>query len=166
MTISEDLQEVDRLKSLRKTAGGLQAFNELLLSLKKFPQSAELNYLAASICDVERTENEAVPFYLKSLELGLSGNSRRDAYLGLASTYRCLGNYPKSKEIFMKGIEEFPSYRPYYVFLALTENNLGNPETSIKLLLEQIIDTTSDQDIKSYERALRFYSTRLKEIFE
>ncbi|WP_246321240.1 tetratricopeptide repeat protein [Paenibacillus germinis] len=40
---------------------------------------------------------EAVPFYKKSLELGLSGEERQGAYLGLGSTYRTLGMYDHSK---------------------------------------------------------------------
>jgi RimJ/RimL family protein N-acetyltransferase/catechol 2,3-dioxygenase-like lactoylglutathione lyase family enzyme len=163
---SEVFKEVQKIKFLRKSGDSAGAFESVLNAIKSYPQSADLNYLAASICDAERTEAEAVPFYLKALELGLNGQDRRDALLGLASTYRSLGEYEKSKNTFNLGIQEFPEYRPFYVFLALTQFNLNSSAESIRLLLEQLIETSSDQEIKSYERALKFYSTRLNEVFE
>jgi tetratricopeptide (TPR) repeat protein len=113
-----------------------------------------------------RTEKEAVPFYLKALHLGIKGKDRQETFLGLASTYRSLGQYDESKHTFLRGISEFPDYRPFYVFLALTEFNLNNPESSIKLLLDQLTQTTCDHEIKIYQKALNFYSTRLNEVFE
>ena len=163
---SETFREIQKINSLRKSGDSTGTFEAVLQAIKHYPQSAGLNYLAASICDGERTETEAVPFYLKSLELGLSGQDRRDALLGLASTYRSLGEYEKSRDTFQLGIKEFPAYRPYYVFLALTQFNLKNSPDAIRLLLEQLIETSSDFEIKSYERALKFYSTRLDEVFE
>lgn len=159
-------KEIQKAKSLRKAGASAEAFAAVQNALKVHPRSAELNYLAASICDAERTKAEAVPFYLQSLELGLKGHDRRDALLGLASTYRSLGEYEKSKKTFEMGIIEFPQYHPYNVFLALTEFNLNRPEEAIKILLDVLIQTTADQEIRSYERALKFYSTRLKEVFE
>ena len=161
-----EYESLQKIKNLRTQGKAEEAFKSVQEALIKYPKSAELNYLAASICDAFRTEEEAILFYLKSFELGLSGQSRRDAFLGLASTYRSLGKYPESKKYFEQGISEFPDYKPYYVFLALTENNLGNADAAIKLLLEQLLATSNDKSIISYKRALEFYSTRLKEVFE
>ena len=163
---SESFEEIQKIKMFRHSANPDAAFKAVQDALKKYPQNAELNYLAACICDADRTENEAVPYYLRALELNLNSNDKRGAYLGLASTYRSLGKYAESKRIFLLGINEFPEYRPYYVFLALTEFNLSNSAESIKLLLHQLIETTNDQEISAFQRALRFYSTRLSEVFE
>lgn len=159
-------KDIQKAKYLRKSGDAVGAFEVVQMALKDHSQSADLNYLAACICDADRTEIEAVTYYLKALELGLKGHDRRDALLGLGSTYRSLGEYTKSKEIFEAGIKEFPQYHPYFVFLALTEFNLQQPEQTVKILLDQLVETTSDQEIRSYERALRFYSTRLNEVFE
>jgi RimJ/RimL family protein N-acetyltransferase len=160
------IKDIEKVKSLLDSEEPIAAFEKVQTALKEHPQDADLNYLAACICDGYRTEAEAIPFYLKSLELGLKGTDRRDAFLGLASTYRSLGQYENSKKTFEVGIKEFPLYRPYSVFLALTEFNLNNSAGAIKLLLDQILETTSNQEILSYERALKFYSTRLNEVFE
>lgn len=45
----------------------------------------------------------------------------------------------------------------------ITLYNLGKAEESVSQLLIQLIDTTSDASIKSYDRALRFYSDKLNE---
>lgn len=162
----EEFTEIQKIRSFLKAGDANAAFDSAQSALKKFSQSPELHYLAANICDGYRTETEAVSFYVKALELGLKNQDRRNALLGLASTYRSLGQYENAKKTFEMGIKDFPNYRPYYVFLALTEFNLNHTESAMKLLLDQIMETTSDQEIRSYEKALKFYSTRLREVFD
>jgi tRNA-Thr(GGU) m(6)t(6)A37 methyltransferase TsaA len=157
---------LQKITSLLREAQIDQAFAETQVAIARFPMSPHLHYKAASICDAYRTENEAVPYYLRALELGLQGRDRRDALLGLASTYRSLGKYEESKKNFEMGIREFPEYRPYQIFLALTEFNLKQYDECVRRLLEQLIDTTADQEIRAYQKALKFYSTRLNEIFD
>lgn len=159
-------KEIQRIQHLRSSKKSEEAFAELLMAIETHPTSADLFYLAACICDGERTEKEAVPFYLKALDLGLHGVDRRGAYLGLGSTYRSLGMYEESKAVFERAQKEFSDYRPFAVFLALTEYNLGNFPAAIKLLLDVLLHTTNDQEVRAYGRALEFYSTRLNEVFE
>jgi len=158
--------EIGKIRKLKRDGQAGLAYEQVIALIQKYPQHAGLQYMAASICDSDRTETEAVPFYVKALELGLSGVERRDAYLGLASTYRSLGQYQMSQETFLRGLQDFPSYRPYQVFLALTEYNLKRVDKSVSLLLKELVATTIDTDIKSYQRALLFYADRLEEIFE
>ena len=157
---------IQQIKKLLQNQHLDDAFNEVGRALQEYPRSASLSYFAACFCDRHRTEAEAVTFYLKALSLGLQGQDRRDAYLGLGSTYRSLGEYQKSADVFAQGMKEFPEYRPYRVFLALTEFNLNQPDKSIERLLIELIDTTKDADIRGYERALRFYSNKLQHVFE
>lgn len=163
---ASEYSSLRQIKDLLKNKKADDAFTETKNALKTFPLSASLHYLAACICDGYRTENEAVDYYLKSLELGLTGFEKRDAYLGLGSTYRSLGEYEKSAEIFTRGMQEFPDYRPYRVFLALTEYNLKKPAKSIERLLLELIETTNDLEIQGYQRALRFYSDKLDQTFD
>jgi RimJ/RimL family protein N-acetyltransferase len=158
--------EISQIKNMRRGGKHEEAFEATLKAIEKHPLHAGLQYLAASICDGSRTEAEAVPFYLKALELGLPKFEKRDALLGLGSTYRSLGEYEKSKKIFEQGIQEYPNYRAYRVFLAMTEYNLKNSEKAVSLLLKELIATTSDTGTKSYHRALEFYADRLNEVFE
>ena len=52
------------------------------------------------------------------------------------------------------------------VFRALTLHNLGKSESAIEQILIQLLDTTEDISIKSYEKALRFYSDKLTETWK
>lgn len=88
---------------------------------------------------------------------------RAGAILGPGSTYRCLGEYEKSLKVFDKAISEFPDNRILRVFRSSTLYNLGRAEESVRQLLVHLLDTTSDDNIKSYDRALRFYSDKLNE---
>ena len=103
--------------------------------------------------------------YEKAISNGLI-EDRSGAILGLGSTYRCLGEYEKSLVTLDQGIQEFPENRVLKVFRALTLYNLGKSEESVNQLLIQLIDTTSDASIKSYDKALRFYSDKLNQTWK
>jgi tetratricopeptide (TPR) repeat protein len=69
---------------------------QLLLDLRsKFPEDAQVNYQCAWVHDLLGLEREAIPFYEKAIETGLSGDDLKSALLGMGSTYRCTGEYQK-----------------------------------------------------------------------
>lgn len=75
--------------------------NQLLLKLvKEYPDDALVNYQCAWSFDVLGEELKAVPYYEKAITQGLSGTDLEGAFLGLGSTYRTLGEYEKSKNVF------------------------------------------------------------------
>lgn len=85
---------------LRKK-GLLQESNELIITLvKKNPENPLLNYQCAWSFDVLGLEHEAVPYYEKAIQMGLSEEDLKGAYVGLGSTLRTIGEYAKSKEVF------------------------------------------------------------------
>ncbi len=154
------LIEAIELRKKNKPDDALVILRNLIQS---FPKDPNVNYQMAWTCDFMGKESEAVPYYETAIANGLTGEDRRGAMLGLASTYRCLGEYEKSLQLFDKAIAEFPDYRPLKVFRALTLFNVGKFHHSVGELLVQLLDTTSDDEIKAYERALRFYSDKLDE---
>jgi tetratricopeptide (TPR) repeat protein len=108
---------------------------------------------------------EAVPFYVKAVAGDLSDEERRGALLGLGSTYRALGEYPEAVEVLGQGVSEFPADRAMQTFLALALYNIGEHRQAVDLLLKHLVETTSDPGIRSYEKALRFYTGRLDEVW-
>lgn len=88
------------------------------------------------------------------------------AILGLGSTYRTLGKYEKSQEIFLKGIELFPNNRAIQVFYSMTLYNLNEHNKVMELLLNCLIETTSDQDILGYKKAINFYYDKLDKVWD
>jgi tetratricopeptide (TPR) repeat protein len=147
---------------LRKNNRPEEAIGILQILLQSHPNDPDINYQMAWTCDFMGKESEAVPFYERAIENGLR-EGRPGALLGLGSTYRCLGEYERSLRVFNQAVQEFPEDRALKVFRALTLYNLGKAEESVSQLLIQLIDTTSDTSIKSYDRALRFYSDKLNE---
>lgn len=79
-----------------------------LRELKNNPESAELHYFAAWAHDALGKEDPAIPFYEKALALGLPDADRKEAYIGLGSTYRITGQPEKASLLFQKALQEFP----------------------------------------------------------
>lgn len=136
---------------------------EILLALKlEAANDADWNYQVAWTYDRLGQEGAAVPYYECALANGLQ-EDRAGAYLGLGSTYRCLGEYEKSAAVFEKACAEFPNDRALKVFYALTLFNLNRADACTDILLTQLLDTTDDNEIKKYDRALRFYKDKLNQ---
>ncbi|AWB45257.1 hypothetical protein DCC85_14160 [Paenibacillus sp. CAA11] len=146
--------------------GNLKESNELLITMvKESPNDAYINYQCAWSFDVLGEEMKAVPFYENAINLGLDGKDLEGALLGLGSTYRTLGEYEKSKSTFSKGMELFPGNKAIQVFYSMTLYNLKEHNSAMKLLLNCLIDTTTDKEILSYKKAISFYSDKLDEIW-
>ena len=158
-------KEMTKAIELRKN-GKLKESNELLLTLvKESPNDAYTNYQCAWSYDVLGKEMKAVPFYENAINLGLNGKDLEGALLGLGSTYRSLGEYEKSKSTFSKGMELFPDNRAIQVFYSMTLYNLKEYSTAMELLLKCMIETTADNEILSYKKAIEYYSNKLDEVW-
>ncbi|MGE0171344.1 MAG: tetratricopeptide repeat protein [Oligoflexales bacterium] len=155
--------EIAQVAELRLANQPEKAITILADLLHKHPLDPEINYQMAWTHDFMGKEREAVPYYETAIANGLSGEDRKGAMLGLGSTFRCLGEYRKSLEVFDRAVFEFPDDRALKVFRALTLHNLGKSEDAVSHLLLELLDSTSDSSIKSYARALRFYSDKLSE---
>ncbi|MBD3109290.1 tetratricopeptide repeat protein [Bacillus sp. AGMB 02131] len=141
--------------------------NQILLNLvEEYPDDAFVNYQCAWSFDVLGEESKAVPYYEEAIKQGLSGKDLEGAILGLGSTYRTLGEYEKSKSIFLKGIEFFPNNKAIQAFYSMTLYNLNENNKAMEILLKLLIDTTTDSEILSYKKAIFFYSDKLDEIWK
>ncbi|MEC1520721.1 tetratricopeptide repeat protein [Neobacillus niacini] len=136
--------------------------NELLQKVvEEFPKDPYVNYQCAWSFDLLGKETEAIPYYEKAIDLGLSGKDLEGALLGLGSSYRTIGEYAKSKSVFQKGLDVFPNNRALKVFYSMTLYNLKEHDTAMEILLTSLIETTADEDILHYKRAIQFYSDKL-----
>ena len=129
----------------------------------EFPNDAQVNLQYAWIHDLLGLEREAIPFYESAVKFGLSGDDLQSALLGMGSTYRCIGEYQKAKETFLRALELFPEKHEFKVFLAMTYYNLKEHSKAMELLLVNLVETSKDEGILSYERAIRFYADKLDE---
>ena len=88
----------------------------------------------------------------------------REAWLGLGSTYRALGKYPASLRAFDDGLAEFPQANELRLFRAMTLYNLDEGKRAMADLLLLLAETSSDPDIRGYQRAIRHYAADLNHI--
>ena len=154
---------IDKGIELRKK-GKLIESNSFFIELaKKYPKDAIVQYQCAWSFDVLEKETEAIDYYEKAIELGLPDNDLKEAILGLGSTYRSIGEYEKSKQTFEKGISLFND-NSLKVFYAMTLYNNGELSKSMDILLNIIADTTNDETILAYKKAIKFYSGKLDEV--
>ncbi|MGO4528453.1 tetratricopeptide repeat protein [Paenibacillus sp. 2TAF8] len=158
-----DLQQAIRLRQ----EGKVQESIELLHQITELePQHGEGWYQLAWAHDSLGLEREAVPYYEKALQLKLSSEDRAGAMLGLGSTYRTLGQYEQAKRWMLTGMSEFPEHREFEVFYAMVLYNLGEHAEAMQRLLVQLADTSGDQRITDYSRAIRYYADQLDRVWE
>lgn len=150
---------------LRESGQHEEAKAILMDLVKQEPLNSSIWYQLAWVHDVLGLEKEAVPYYLKAIELGLSGEDRKGALLGLGSTYRTLGMYEESEKIFINAINEYPEQREFQVFYAMVLYNLKEYDKAMEILLNQISETSDDEGIQKYKRAIAFYSNKLDQVW-
>ena len=150
---------------LRKSGLKEEALDAVKLYLEENPDDPQGNYQCAWCCDVLEREKEAVGYYVKAIRNGLEGEDLEGAYLGLGSTYRCLGEYDKAEEIFIEALEVFPDNLEFEVFYAMVLYNLERHSEAMERVLKVIANSSEDENIRSYREAILFYSNKLDERF-
>lgn len=150
-----------------RSAGKPEEAKPILLGLlAQTPDDPDILYQLAWVHDLMGLEGEAVPYYEKAISSGLKEPDRCGALLGLGSTYRTLGLYDKSKNILERGRQEYPQAKEFNVFYAMTLYNLGQYDQAMGLLMKELGETSNDEGIKSYQRAIAFYSDKLDQVWE
>ncbi len=143
--------------SLRE-AGDVEGIKHLF---RVHPEDARIAYQVAWTHDKLGLEAEAVQYYQAALQLGLPPDEEPGAFLGLGSTLRCLNRLRESLETLDAGLEVYPQDRALKVFRALTLYSLGRHEECTSALLHQLAETTQDERIRAYGRALSYYADNL-----
>lgn len=157
------LQEAIRIRE----SGDTETARTLLLQLAaEVPEDAQVYYQCAWAHDALGMEREAVPYYERALALGLRGDAGHGAFLGLGSTYRALGEYERSLATLQRGLATYPGDRALATFLAMTLYNVGQSRDAVAILLQHLAETSADEGIRRYQRAMLFYAARLDETWE
>ena len=157
---------ITEVKTLRAEGSFEKTMNFLNRLLKENPKDPQIFFQIAWTHDALGKESDAAPAYEKALELGLDGDDLEGAYVGLGSTYRCLGDYTNSKRVLEKGISLFPNNGALKIFYAMTLYNTENYHEAMEILLKEAAKSSHDPSIERYQRALLFYSQNLNKTFE
>ena len=161
--MQERLAEAIRLREVGQLEGSRHMLLELLAGA---PDDPQINYQCAWVHDAAGLERDAVRFYERAIEQGLSGTDLEGALLGLGSTYRCLGKYAEAVATFQRGIASFPENRALQVFLAMALYNIGRHADAMEILLRNLVETSSDHTIARYKRAILHYADKLDDTWE
>jgi predicted Zn-dependent protease len=153
--------ELERAIYLRENCRAEEARELLFELVAEKPDDPQINYQCAWVHDLLGLEHEAVPFYERAIEEGLTGEDLEGAMLGLGSTYRALGECQRAVEALRGGTTRFPNNRAMQVFLAMALYNAGECREAVELLLRNLAETTGDEGISAYNRAILFYAGRL-----
>ncbi|WNB91058.1 tetratricopeptide repeat protein [Bacillus sp. NEB1478] len=136
----------------------------LLLELAAaYPEHAEVNYQTGIAHDNMGLGKEAIPYYVKAIDLGLSGPDLQRCLLGLGSTYRVLGLYQESLETLLRGVTEFPEHRGLQVFYSMALYNTGNYKEAMEIALMNLMETTNDEKLQYFKRGITYYAQNLDE---
>jgi tetratricopeptide (TPR) repeat protein len=147
---------------LRERGDAAAARDALLVLSARHPQDAEIAYQTAWAHDVLGLEADAVPYYERALSGdGLAPEDRRDAFLGLGSTYRILGRHDEAVRAFRRGLEEFPGDAPLRTFLAMALYNTGEAREAVRTLLLLLAATSADPRVQGYRTAIEHYADDL-----
>jgi tetratricopeptide (TPR) repeat protein len=130
------------------------------------PKAGILYYQCAWGHDAMGKEREAVPYYQKAIQLGLNESDLQGAYVGLGSTYRTLGEYENAKHVLKEGKKRFPENMALNIFYSMTLYNLNEHNEAMEILLTLLAQTSKDESIQSYKKAILFYAEQLDTTWE
>ncbi|MEU5401807.1 tetratricopeptide repeat protein [Streptomyces sp. NPDC005963] len=157
----EELAEAVRL---RESGNADEARLRLQALSESWPDDARIAYQTAWAHDVLGREAEAVPHYERALRVtspALPPSDRSEALLGLGSTYRVLGRFHEAGTTLRRGVAEFPEHGALRAFLAMALHNEGRHQESVRLLLELLAETSADETVREYRRAIGVYARDL-----
>lgn len=149
---------------LRQSGEPEQAIKILRSLLENNENDANLNYQLAWCYDVLGREKEAIPHYEKAITEELEEKDQVEAIIGLASTYRTVGAYEKSKTLLEESLKQYDN-KALEVFLAMTLYNVNDYEQAVGLLLKLLSETSSDENIQKFSRAIEYYSNKLNQVW-
>ncbi|GLX71282.1 tetratricopeptide repeat protein [Paenibacillus glycanilyticus] len=134
---------------------------QLMALLAEYPDDAEINYQTGIAHDNSGLGKEAISYYERALDLGLSGSDLERCLMGLGSTYRYWGFYDKAVAVLRRGAAEFPENRAIQVFLAMALYNSEHYKESVELLIANLMETTNDEKLHYFKRGILGYKEDL-----
>lgn len=142
------------------------ALNLLLNLSENDPENAEINYQIGIAYDNSGLCNQAIPYYVKAIEQGLSGSDLQRCFLGLGSSYRILGHYKEAVDILHRGVTEFPEHRALQVFYSMALYNTGEYKRAMEIVLMNLMETTNDEILQYFKRGISYYAQHLDETLD
>lgn len=159
----DDIHErVTEARSLRRE-DDLEESQALLLDLlEEYPHHPLVLFEVGGSYDVMGEEELAIPYYRNAITEGLSGDDRQECLVCLGSSLRVVGEAEEAVDVLRQAVEEYPDRPSARVFLALALQADGDVNEAVAALLDVILETTTDEDIKAFSGAIEYYRDELR----
>lgn len=165
--LRERLDKAIALREEGRAKQDMSILNEACTLLMKmsedYPENAEINYQIGIAHDNSGFTKEAITYYVKAIEQGLSGADLERCLLGLGSSYRLTGQYDKAVETLQQGVAEFPEHRGLQIFYSMALYNIGRYKEAMEIALMNLMETTNDEKLQYFKRGITYYAQHLDE---
>lgn len=151
MTLDDEL---DRIFAGRDRNNMQPTIDALLPLYASHAENARVLYEVGGAYDTAGQEKTAEGFYEKALVAGLEGDLLRRCYVQYGSTLRNVGEYEKSRDVFVAARKTFPESPALGVFEAITLHTAGQSNEAIASLLDLVVDFVHAPDIDRYKPAI------------
>lgn len=157
---------IERAKQLR-SEDSLEESQELLFELlSEYPDDPEVLFEVGGSFDVMGLEPEAMPYYRQAIDSGLEGEALAECLICLGSSQRLVGDFQDAVDTLEEAVEEFPESESAKAFLALAYYSNEQYTESVSLLLDLIVRTTNDDELRVYGDTLDYFKDNLDEQWE
>lgn len=123
--------------------------------LARFPQDAALHLEAAGFFEARAQPPRAAALYRRALDLGLEGNDRRDALVGLGNALTLAGDLGPAVDVLRRAGRDYPGDPVVTAFLALALLAAGSGPEAVSLLGVALVRESPHPGIRRYSRSLR-----------
>lgn len=166
ITQMDKYETIDRAKALRRE-DRLEESQDLLFELlEMFPDDPEVLFEVGGSFDVMGLEPKALPYYRQAIDSGLEGEALNECMICLGSSQRLVGEFQEAVDTLEDAVAEFPDSESAKAFLALAYYSNDQYDESVGLLLDLIVRTTGDEELKAYADTLDYFKDNLDELWE
>lgn len=159
------MDELLKAAQEKRRNGDFLESNKLLEELiSQYPGEALLYYETAWNYEILLQEEEAIQFYGRAIELGLSGKEGVNAYAQLGSMYRLHGRLEESEEILMEGMMKFwesGNNSVLKTLYAYTLYRMGKPGEAMRWMTDALLDSAAEEGIVNNRRMLQYLGSNL-----
>lgn len=154
-------QEMDKGHELLKTGKDDLAIQHFKNLCELFSNEGAVWLNSALVLDTLGFEEEAIPQYLRAIDLKIEGKDLRDALVCLASSYRNVGDLEKSLYYLNLANQTFKEDLVVLAFLALVLHDLNCSSEALSMIGLTLLKESSSNDLQAYNKALTQYYKNL-----
>lgn len=157
---------IERAKKLRREERLEESQDLLLELLSEYPGDPVVLFEVGGSYDVMGLEPEAMPYYRQAIEQGLEGDALGECLICLGSSQRLVGEFEEAVDTLEDAVDRYPDSEAAKAFLALAYYSNEKYDQAVSMLLDIVVRTTDDEDLRLYADALDYYKDNLDEMWE